>query len=69
VFLQLAYFGHTLYYQPTQRCLLWKVAAGQYLPVFTAEQLAQVTEFVPVLQRSQIPTLLPAPRPQPKFLG
>jgi hypothetical protein len=69
VFLQLAYFGHTLYHQPTQRCLLWEVAPRQYLPVFTAEQLAQVAEFVPVLQRAQVPALPPAPRLQPKFLG
>ena len=69
LFLQLAYFGHTLYYQPTQRCLLWEAAPGQYLPVFTAEQLAQVAEFVPMLQRPQAPALLPAPRLQPKYVG
>lgn len=29
VFVQLQYLGHTLYYQPSQRVLLWRSAPGQ----------------------------------------
>ncbi|MGI4832730.1 MAG: hypothetical protein ACRYFK_04635 [Janthinobacterium lividum] len=47
VFLQLTYFGHTLYYQPRHRCLCWRVGPGQVLLLFSPEQLAAIAELTP----------------------
>jgi hypothetical protein len=48
VFLQLSYFGHTLYYQPTHRCLLWRVVPGQVLLLSSPEQLTAIAELTPI---------------------
>ncbi|NML67916.1 hypothetical protein HHL22_22170 [Hymenobacter sp. RP-2-7] len=58
VFLQLTYFGHTLYYQPRHRCLLWRVGPGQVLLLFSPEQLAAVAELTP---GDYVPTPLAEP--------
>jgi hypothetical protein len=47
VFLQLAYFGHTFYYQPTHQCLLWRAVPGQVLLLSSPELLAAVLELTP----------------------
>jgi hypothetical protein len=55
VFLQLSYFGHTLYDQPTQRCLLWRVVPGQVLLVSSPAQLAAIAELTPVEHGPALP--------------
>lgn len=47
VFLQLTYFGHTLFYQPRHRCLFWRAVPGQVLLLFSPEQLAAIAELTP----------------------
>jgi hypothetical protein len=54
---ELRYFGHTFYYQPVERCLLWEVAPDQYLVVLSPEQIPQIAELTPY----QPPQELPAP--------
>lgn len=51
VFVELQYLGHTLYYQPTHRALLWRVGPGQLLALRSAEQLALVAEQTPLETR------------------
>lgn len=58
VFLQLAYFGHTLFYQPRHRCLFWRAVPGQVLLLFSPEQLAAIAELTP-----SEPTQLLSPAP------
>jgi hypothetical protein len=58
VFVQLTYLGHTLFYQPTQRVLLWRVMPGQMMTLEKAEHLALVAE-LPVYEE-----LRPQPQPQ-----
>ncbi|MGI4832735.1 MAG: hypothetical protein ACRYFK_04660 [Janthinobacterium lividum] len=41
------YLGHTFFYQPVERCLLWVVAPGQYVVVSEAEQVALIAELDP----------------------
>ena len=41
-------FGHTLYYQPTQRCLLWRVVPGQVLLLSSPAQVVAIAELMPV---------------------
>jgi hypothetical protein len=55
VFVQLIYLGHTLFSQPTQQVLLWRVVPGQMIVLNKAEHLALVAE-LPVSEE---------PRPQP----
>lgn len=62
VFLQLSYFGHTLYYQPTQRCLLWGVVPGQVLWLSSPEQLAAIAELTP-LEHGPVPPAEPLALP------
>jgi hypothetical protein len=45
--IELRYFGHTFYYQPVERCLLWEVVPDQYLVVLSPEQIPQITECTP----------------------
>ncbi|MGI4820195.1 MAG: hypothetical protein ACRYFV_03185 [Janthinobacterium lividum] len=47
VFVQLQYLGHTLYYQPSQRVLLWRAAPGQLAPLGGPEDVAFVAEQTP----------------------
>ncbi|TDN39892.1 hypothetical protein E4631_24960 [Hymenobacter sp. UV11] len=47
VFVHLRYLGHTLYYQPTQRLLLWRAAPGDLQLVHSAEEVAFVAEQTP----------------------
>jgi hypothetical protein len=47
VFVQLQYLGHTLYYQPRQRVLLWRAAPGQLAPLGGPEDVAFVAEQTP----------------------
>ncbi|TDN35758.1 hypothetical protein A8B98_12620 [Hymenobacter sp. UV11] len=47
VFVQLQYLGHTLYYQPSQRVLLWRSAPGQLQALHSAAEVAQVAEQLP----------------------
>ncbi|MGI4863389.1 MAG: hypothetical protein ACRYFZ_05655, partial [Janthinobacterium lividum] len=44
VFVQLSYLGHTLFYQPSQRVLLWRAAPGQLLALLNADHVALVAE-------------------------
>lgn len=41
---QLAYFGHVLYWQPTHRCLLWEIEPGQLWLLTSAHELALLAE-------------------------
>jgi hypothetical protein len=68
VFLQLSYFGHTLYYQPTHYCLLWRAVPGQVLLLSSPAQLAAIAELTPIehvpappAEPLALPTPVPAP--------
>jgi hypothetical protein len=45
--IELRYFGHTFYYQPVERCLLWEVVPDQYLVILSPEQIPQIAECTP----------------------
>jgi hypothetical protein len=47
LFVQLQYLGHTLYYQPSQRLLLWRAAPGKLMALRGPEEVALVAEQVP----------------------
>ncbi|TFZ62607.1 hypothetical protein E4631_24850 [Hymenobacter sp. UV11] len=47
VFVQLHYLGHTLYYQPSQRVLLWRAAPGQLQALYSAADVAFAAEQIP----------------------
>jgi hypothetical protein len=47
IFVQLLYFGHTLYYQPRQRLLLWRAAPGELRLLAGPEQVAAMAEQIP----------------------
>jgi hypothetical protein len=68
VFVQLTYLGHTFFYQPTQRVLLWRAAPGQLMALITADQLALVTE-LPVYEETRPLSSIEQPGRLPKFLG
>ena len=59
VFVQLQYLGHTLYYQPSQRLLLWRAAPGQLQVLHSATEVAWVAEQLPWLEEgtNQAPRL------------
>lgn len=69
--MQLQYLGHTLYYQPTQRLLLWRAAPGELRLLTGPEQVALMAEQIPSDSERQQPTPVPslAPGRVPKFLG
>lgn len=46
-FVELRYLGHLLYYQPSQRLLLWRAAPGKLLALRGPDELALVAEQVP----------------------
>jgi hypothetical protein len=52
---ELRYFGHTFFYQPVERCLLWEVMPEQYLVVLSPELIPQIAELTPY----QLPQALP----------
>lgn len=68
--IELRYFGHTFFYQPVERCLLWEMEPGLYSVVTTAEQVPLIAELDPY-QAPQLGygyqpdplQLSPAPRP------
>jgi hypothetical protein len=71
IFVQLQYLGHTLYYQPTQRLLLWRAAPGELRLLTGPEQVALMAEQIPCdteLQQTSAAHAL-APGRMPKFLG
>jgi hypothetical protein len=47
LFVELRYFGHLLYYQPSQRLLLWRAAPGKLQTLHGPADLALVAEQVP----------------------
>lgn len=47
LFVRLQYLGHTLYYQPSQRLLLWRAAPGKLLPLRGLDDVALVAEQTP----------------------
>jgi hypothetical protein len=47
LFVELRYFGHLLYYQPSQRLLLWRAAPGKLQTLHGPAELALVAEQVP----------------------
>jgi hypothetical protein len=46
-FVELRYLGHTLYYQPSQRLLLWRAAPGNLQALGGPDEVAYVAEQVP----------------------
>jgi hypothetical protein len=74
VFVQFTYLGHTLFYQPTQRVLLWRVGPGQLMALRKADHLALVAE-LPAYEepRAQLPSPSPfspvSPVGRPQHLG
>jgi len=68
VFVQLRYLGHTLFYQPRRRALLWRVVPGQLLALLSPEHVAFVAEQTPYQEPSQLPPG-PSGRGLPKYLG
>jgi hypothetical protein len=58
---QLQYLGHTLYYQPSQRLLLWRVAPGNLQVLRSAADVAFVAEQVPYDETRSPQPALPAP--------
>jgi hypothetical protein len=44
---ELHYLGHTFFYQPSERCLLWAIEPGHYLVVSEAAQVALIAELDP----------------------
>jgi hypothetical protein len=71
IFVQLQYLGHTLYYQPSQRLLLWRAAPGELRLLTGPEQVALMAEQVPCETESQetTPNRALAPGRVPQFLG
>lgn len=60
LFVELRYFGHLLYYQPSQRLLLWRAAPGKLHALHGPAELALVAEQVPCdtlggMQRRRLP--------------
>jgi hypothetical protein len=47
LFVELQYLGHTLYYQPSQRLLLWRAAPGKLMALHGPQDVALVAEQVP----------------------
>ncbi|RZK32062.1 MAG: hypothetical protein EOO63_02490, partial [Hymenobacter sp.] len=47
LFVELRYLGHVLYYQPSQRLLLWRAAPGKLHALHGPAELALVAEQVP----------------------
>lgn len=47
LFVELRYLGHLLYYQPTQRVLLWRATPGQLQPLRGPDDVAYVAEQLP----------------------
>jgi hypothetical protein len=47
LFVELRYLGHVLYYQPSQRLLLWRAAPGKLQTLHGPAELALVAEQVP----------------------
>jgi len=47
LFVELRYLGHILYYQPSQRLLLWRAAPGKLLALRGPDDVALVAEQVP----------------------
>lgn len=47
LFVELRYLGHILYYQPSQRLLLWRAAPGKLLALRGPDDIALVAEQVP----------------------
>jgi hypothetical protein len=47
LFVELRYLGHTLYYQPSQRVLLWRAAPGKLQVLSGPDDVAYVAEQVP----------------------
>jgi hypothetical protein len=45
--MQLQYLGHTLYYQPSERLLLWRTAPGKLMALRGSKEVALVAEQVP----------------------
>ncbi|NML67912.1 hypothetical protein HHL22_22150 [Hymenobacter sp. RP-2-7] len=41
------YLGHTFFYQPSERCLLWAIEPGHYLVVSDAAQVPLIAELDP----------------------
>lgn len=67
---ELRYVGHTFFYQPVERCLLWEMEPGLYIVVTDAEQVPLIAELdpyqAPQLNYGYQPDpfqLPPAPRP------
>lgn len=52
---ELHYLGHTFFYQPVERCLLWAVEPGQYLVLTEAAQIALIAQCEPY-QPPQLPS-------------
>ena len=47
LFVELRYLGHLLYYQPSQRLLLWRAAPGKLAALSSPDDVAFVAEQVP----------------------
>jgi hypothetical protein len=47
IFVQLQYLGHTLYYQPSQRLLIWRAAPGEMRQLSGPEDVALMAEQIP----------------------
>jgi hypothetical protein len=72
VFVELHYLGHVLYYQPTQRWLLWRVVPGKLLALLSAAHVDAVLEQAPYEALEAPRRALEQPQlspPRPKFLG
>jgi hypothetical protein len=69
IFVQLQYLGHTLYYQPSQRVLLWRSAPGQLRALLSAAQVAQMAEQLPCQEQGPGQAPLLNPSGQLKILG
>jgi hypothetical protein len=59
---ELHYLGHTFFYQPSERCLLWAVAPGQYMIVSEAAQVPLIAELDPY--QPALPVVLASPMRQ-----
>lgn len=60
------YLEHIFFYQPVERCLLWSLAAGQYVVVSAVEQVALIAEldpYVPALELAADQAPSPPARP------
>jgi hypothetical protein len=71
IFVQLQYLGHTLYYQPSQRLLIWRAAPGVMRSLSGPEDVALVAEQIPYVspQVDPGPARSLAPGRVPQFLG